>query len=469
LSIYNEFFGFKETPFSLTPDPEFLFLSSVHREALAYLRYGLREKKGFVLITGEVGSGKTTLLRSLLKDVHHEVRTALIINPRVEFEELMQAVFTDLEIDVDGPLNTKTEMLDAFYGYLLNQHEVGCNVVLIFDEAQHLSLPVFEEIRMLSNFETPKEKLLQIIFVGQPELRQKLALPQLRQLRQRITVRYHINPLNMQEVAEYIKHRLQVAGANDPDVFAPEAVDRIYEFSGGTPRIINVICDSALLAAFADSRNHIDAELVQETIREQQAYENGTPEAEPVVEQSPSAAKVASAAAPDTEMILEIVKTVLRLQGDVAEHSSELADAATALRQRLQEIDKWLDSSATVVPEELADRVGEAVTLLTQYAGQIDIQHERLAPKLDALDSVLNHLNGCIDRAHELLNRLGVDYEVAEAGQDPVDEDKETGIMKRRLRVHCSRCNGVHYIEGTFCPHCWEHMRRLKIGGILDS
>jgi len=464
LSIYNEFFGFKETPFSLTPDPEFLFLSSVHREALAYLRYGLREKKGFVLITGEVGSGKTTLLRSLLRDVDRQVRTALIINPRVEFHELMQAVFTDLEVDVDGSLDTKTGLLDTFYGYLLDQHEVGCNVVLIFDEAQHLSLSVFEEIRMLSNFETPKEKLLQIIFVGQPELRQKLAMPQLRQLRQRITVRYHINPLNKPEVAEYIKHRLQVAGTNDSEVFTPEAVERIYDFSGGTPRLVNVICDATLLAAFADGSRRVEAELVEESVREQQAYDQGEEYYADALEPGP--AEQRQPVGSDKALLLDLTKTVLRLQGEVTERGTEMTDAVSALRQRLQKIDQWLDSAGGAVPETLQDQVGEATKLLTQCAGQIDAQQKRLAPKLDVLDDVIDRLDGCIDRTQGFLNKLGVEDDGAKRGAEQAQKGR--GNMERSVRIYCSRCNGAQYIEGTFCPHCWAHIRRLKMSGILD-
>jgi len=465
LSIYNEFFGFKETPFSLTPDPEFLFLSSVHREALAYLRYGLREKKGFVLITGEVGSGKTTLLRSLLKDVERHVRTALIINPRVEFHELMQAVFTDLEVNVEGSLGTKTELLDTFYGYLLGQHEVGCNVVLIFDEAQHLSLPVFEEIRMLSNFETPKEKLLQIIFVGQPELRQKLALPQLRQLRQRITVRYHINPLNKQEVAEYIRHRLQVAGTNDSEIFTPEAVEHIYDFSGGTPRLVNVICDATLLGAFADGTQRVEAELVQESIREQQAYDQGVEHYAGPLEPAP--AEQQQAGASDNALLLDLTKAVLRLQGELTERGNEVADAAGGLRQRLQKIDQWLESSGGAVPETLRDEVIEATKLLTQCGGQIDAQQKRLASKLDVLDSVLSRLDQCVDRTQGFLNKLGIEDDGAKSGSEQAQKGR--GNIERSMRIHCSQCNGARYVEGTFCPHCWAHIRRLKISGVLDA
>ncbi len=467
MSIYNEFFGFKEAPFSLTPDPEFLFLSSVHREALAYLRYGLREKKGFVLITGEVGSGKTTLLRSLLKDVDWHVRTALIINPRVDFQELMHAVFTDLEIEVEGPLNTKTELLDTFYGYLLDQREIGCNVVLIFDEAQHLSLPVFEEIRMLSNFETPKEKLLQIIFVGQPELRQKLALPQLRQLRQRVTVRYHINPLNKQEVAEYIRHRLHVAGADDAEFFSPEAVEQIYEFSGGTPRLINVICDATLLAAFADGKRQIDVQLVQEAAREHQAYDEGI---EPSVESGAAPGERPMAAAvPDTELMFDVTKSLLRLQNEVTERSGELAEVAAGLQKGFERIDRWLGSGGTSVPQELADQMSEAARLLTECAGRVDAQQKQMAPKLDVLDDVLGKLSTCIDQTQELLGRLGLTDDGSETDAQTSPRQNEQGVLERRVRMYCSQCKQAHYIEGKFCPHCWAHIRRLKVSGILDT
>ena len=208
--MYEDFYGFTQKPFSLTPDPQFFFLSSVHKEALAFLRYGLRDRKGFVQITGEIGCGKTTLLRHVLRDLDKSVRTAYVINPRLEFPDLLRAILEDLEAEPVPAGSSKNDLLSAFYRFIAEQHGRGDHVIIILDEAQHLSVDVLEELRMLSNFELAKDKLFQIVFVGQPELRTKLRSPQLEQLRQRISVRYHINLLHIAETAGYIKHRLGI-------------------------------------------------------------------------------------------------------------------------------------------------------------------------------------------------------------------------------------------------------------------
>jgi len=264
--MYNHYYGFQEKPFSLTPDPHFFYLSSVHRRALAYLTYGLEDKKGFITITGEIGAGKTTLIRALIKRLDPNTTVARIINTKVSSFELLKMIARDFGIDKQ--FTSKEELLNHLNNFLLEQYSMGHNSVLIIDEAQNLEPATLEEIRLLSNLETEKDKLLQIILVGQPELRQILALPELKQLRQRITVGYHISSLTREEVAEYIRHRLTVAGGRNKELFTPEATDLIYRYSGGIPRLINIICDAALVTGYVENVQRIDADLIREVIEE---------------------------------------------------------------------------------------------------------------------------------------------------------------------------------------------------------
>lgn len=266
--MYTKFFGLTKEPFNLTPDPDFLFLSERHREALATLTYGVRERKGFVLLTGDIGSGKTTVCRAFVKDLllANDMRLAFIMNPGLSEIELLKAI--NDEFQIPSFYNTKKGLIDELNRFLLAQNQQGHNVVLIIDEAQTLSPALLEQIRMLSNLETENEKLLQIVLIGQPELRETLALSQLEQLNQRIAVRYHLTPLTESEVLAYIKHRLIVAQAKVAIEFTPEALSRLYEASRGVPRRINVICDRALLACYAEASYVVDEKIMQRAIEE---------------------------------------------------------------------------------------------------------------------------------------------------------------------------------------------------------
>jgi len=243
--MYLEFYNLKEKPFSLTPDPAFLFYSKVHKRAIAFLKYGLQESKGFLQLTGPIGSGKTTLLRAILSELDESAKTAYIMNPCAPFPDLLRSIMKDLEIPNIPQTRLKMELLDFFHEYLLAQMRRSNPVIVIFDEAQNLSLKNLEEIRMLSNFETTKGKLIQIVLVGQPELVKTINRPELKQLKQRIQVRYHLSALNLSEVKEYIGHRLRVAGSDGGILFTEGACAAIYEFSNGIPRLINSVCDIA--------------------------------------------------------------------------------------------------------------------------------------------------------------------------------------------------------------------------------
>jgi general secretion pathway protein A len=266
--MYNDFYKFKELPFNTTSDPDFFFASSRHEEAFSHLIYGINARRGIVVVTGEIGTGKTTLCRTLLNRLDKSVKTALILNPNFSDLQLLQMIINDLGISYVK--KTKLDLVGAISLFLIEESAQGNNVVVIIDECQSLNVRQLEQIRLLSNLETEKEKLLQIILVGQPELSEKLKNPALRQLTQRVSVHYHILPLQKEEVVQYINHRLKVAGADPRLQFTPQAIDAIYDISKGTPRVINIICDRALLAGFARETFTIDHTLLRESAKEAQ-------------------------------------------------------------------------------------------------------------------------------------------------------------------------------------------------------
>ncbi|MBN1587764.1 MAG: AAA family ATPase [Candidatus Omnitrophica bacterium] len=265
--MYLEYYGLREWPFNVTSDPSFLYLSRKHQEAFSHLLFGIQQRKGFLEITGEIGTGKTTVCRALLQQLDSSTKTAFILNPTYSASELLHAIAVDF-----GALKTQgkgsASIQDTLNEFLLDQLALGNNVVLIIDEAQDLKPAVLEQIRLLSNLETDKEKLIQIVLVGQPELRDKLASAQLRQLRQRIAVRYHILPLDPDEVTEYVEHRLNVAGSNGEIQFTPEGLGAVYNYSRGIPRLINMVCDKALLAGYVDETWTLDRPLIVRCIQE---------------------------------------------------------------------------------------------------------------------------------------------------------------------------------------------------------
>ncbi|HOX00506.1 MAG TPA: AAA family ATPase, partial [Deltaproteobacteria bacterium] len=258
--MFEAFFGFAENPFNLTPDPKFLYLSEVHREALSHLQYGIDQRKGFILISGEVGTGKTTICRSLLAMLPKKIRTALVLNPSLSDLELLQAINQDFGIDPSP--GSKKELLDRLYNFLIEVFVSGENAVLIIDEGQNLTPEVLEQIRLLSNLETEKEKLLQIVLIGQPELLRMLEAPGLRQINDRIVLRYHIHPLTLKDTGSYLKHRLAVAGSLENGIFTGSAVRGIYRYSGGLPRRMNALAERTLLMAYLKGRRRVDRRCV---------------------------------------------------------------------------------------------------------------------------------------------------------------------------------------------------------------
>jgi general secretion pathway protein A len=266
--MYEAYFGLKENPFTLSPDPRYLYLSPRHREALNCLIYGIGEKKGFMLVTGGIGTGKTTLCRALLAGLDGSTASALIFNPALSELELLKTINQEFGIRIAGR-GTKKRYLDALNDFLLRNFAAGKNAVLLIDEAQNLSHGVLEQIRMLSNLETVREKLLQIILLGQPEMRGLLALPSLRQLNERITVRYDLKPLSREDVRGYVDHRLTTAGVDKGSVlFTAGAYSLLYDLSRGVPRRINALCDRALLVAYGRDLRTIDRRLIRGALRD---------------------------------------------------------------------------------------------------------------------------------------------------------------------------------------------------------
>src|SRR6185312_8750341 len=266
--MYTSFFGLNEKPFAITPDPRYLYLSERHAEALAHLLYGINEAGGFVQLTGEVGTGKTTVVRSLLAQVPKNAEIALILNPRMTAPEFLLTICEEVGIGVpDSAAESRKDLVDILNQYLLRAHAGGRRVVVVVDEAQNLAPEVLEQVRLLTNLETNTQKLLQIILIGQPELRELLGSFELRQLAQRVTGRYHLNPLSNDETAAYVRHRLRVAGATN-DVFTGPALHEVYRLSAGVPRVINIICDRALLGAYSMDRHRVTSNLVRNAAAE---------------------------------------------------------------------------------------------------------------------------------------------------------------------------------------------------------
>jgi len=263
--MYETFFGFKEKPFSLLPDPGFLYLGKKHSTALSMLQYGLMNQAGFTVITGEIGAGKTTLIRRILNQAGQAVTVGLISNTHRAFGELLQWVTMAFGLEYKGM--EKIELFDAFNNFLINEYAQGRTTVLIIDEAQNMDAQTLEELRMLSNINADKDQVIQLILVGQPQLRRTLMLPDLEQFVQRISVNYHLGLLEQEDTIEYIRHRLSVAGG-DPDLFDEMAGKLVHYYSRGVPRLINTLCDTALVYAFGEEKGVVDAALIKEVMRD---------------------------------------------------------------------------------------------------------------------------------------------------------------------------------------------------------
>jgi putative secretion ATPase (PEP-CTERM system associated) len=331
--MYEKHFQLRERPFALSPDPEYLYPSRVHQEALGYLRYGLEGHAGFVVITGEIGSGKTTLLQTLLSRLDANTTVARIVNTMLDSRELLESIMLDFGINPTGM--SKPVLLHTLADFLVRQRQSGRLALLVIDEAQNLSLPALEEIRMLSNLETEKSKLLQIIMVGQPQLREKLRLPHLEQLRQRITVSYHLEPLDADDTARYINHRVKRASIGAPLEFPPDVTALIHRRSRGVPRIINVIGDATLLFAYGVDRHGVDVAITEEALAELDA----TGVLASYHTEGDRAAAASSIAVSEAVEAMQLADTMRRREHDMGERERHLSDReqAIAAQQRVLE------------------------------------------------------------------------------------------------------------------------------------
>ena len=268
-AMYEDYYGFVEKPFSLTPDPKYLYKSESHANAFELLQYGIRRREGFIVVTGDIGTGKTTLCRALLERIDRRTFTALVLNPFLAEDDLLRLILQDFGVVSREEMKrrrlaavSKQELIETLNDFLLSLLPLGATAVLIIDEAQNLPRPVLEQIRILSNLETHKDKLLQIVLVGQLNLRDVLRSPDLRQLDQRVSIRYNLNPLNPEETASYVAHRLTIAGGGAAISFAPRALRAVYRCTAGIPRLINLVCDRALLGAYSERAQRVTPEMV---------------------------------------------------------------------------------------------------------------------------------------------------------------------------------------------------------------
>jgi putative secretion ATPase (PEP-CTERM system associated) len=324
--MYERFYNLRERPFSLSPDPDYLYPSRVHKEALSYLRYGIESHAGFIVITGEIGSGKTTLLQTVLRGLDHQTSVARLVSTTLHARELLEAVMLDFGLD-PGQAQSKPYLLRDFARYLVEQRAAGRLALLVIDEAQNLSLPALEEVRMLSNLETEKSKLIQIALIGQPNLRDVLAGPELEQLRQRVTVSYHLQALDAPDTAAYVNHRLRRAAIGAPLEFPPDVTDLIHLHSRGIPRKINVIADAILLFGYGEEQRVITVDLTHQVLEELESTGviTGPPLGTvPVV--APAAAK------PDEAMLAREARIAER-ERQLAERERLLVEGYRLLRQ----------------------------------------------------------------------------------------------------------------------------------------
>jgi putative secretion ATPase (PEP-CTERM system associated) len=337
MGMYEEFFGFRVKPFELVPNPDFMYLSGTHKKAITYLDYGINEKIGFILVTGEVGSGKTTIIRDLIKKMDAGVVLSKVFNTRVNSEQLISMINDDFGLNVEG--KGKVILLKELYDFLIEQYAEGMHPVLIIDEAQNLTPELLEEVRMLSNLETDRTKLLQIIMVGQPELRNTLAQPALRQLRQRISISCHILPLTLEETMDYVFHRLEVAGNRNAVSFADGAFDIIYNFSRGVPRIINIACDFLLLTAYVEEAREVSVEMVNEVVESLESENRYWQDESPSASGNSQGEQFNAIAGSLDRIEKEICRTNMLLHDYINGYLEDYLQFSEKLKEKIQEVD----------------------------------------------------------------------------------------------------------------------------------
>jgi putative secretion ATPase (PEP-CTERM system associated) len=349
--MYERHFSFKHKPFDLVPNPDFLFLSSTHQKAITYLDYGIKEKIGFILLTGEIGSGKTTIVRNLINSLNNSFKLSRIHNTKVSSEQLIAMINEDFGLDIEG--KNKTKLLSELNVFLIEQYSRKYQPILLIDEAQNLSPELLEEIRLLSNLETDRAKLLQIILVGQPELKKILMLPELMQLRQRINISYHIAPLTVDETAKYIKHRLTVAGNPEAIKFDEDMLPLIYRFSKGIPRLINILCDFALLTAFVEGKKEVAIDIVREVAKdlEEKDYWSETKVvADPKMTSKDENAELAN-------VVGDVALRVIKLEKAIENNLSEIVSVTNKIIQLEKDVNEVIQTTGNNKVAEIIEQI----------------------------------------------------------------------------------------------------------------
>ncbi|OKY74943.1 MAG: hypothetical protein BM485_10930 [Desulfobulbaceae bacterium DB1] len=361
--MYEKFYGLSGKPFQIVPNPNFLYLSRKHRHALTYLEYGIREGMGFILLTGEIGTGKTTLIRHILNQFEKEIEVAVVFNTNVTADQLLRLLLREFELPTES--HDKTHHLEQIYHFLIEKYARRCKVLLVIDEAQNLSEEVLEEVRMLSNLQADDNLLLQIMLVGQPELAAKLKRPALAQLAQRIGVSYHLTPLDREETGAYIASRLEKVGG-DGGLFSSEAVDEVYRASGGTPRTINLLCDSSLVYGFADELRRIDKETVSQVLADKGGMASVAPPGAPVPASSAPDRFVAAENGPDS----------------FARRLSSLERALDALRLQVDQQHEAFAGHASAAGDDLAHQLAAQLEHEREKNEKLLLEYGRLEERL---------------------------------------------------------------------------------------
>ncbi len=390
--MYEKHFSLKCKPFELLPNPEFLFQSSTHKKAMTYLDYGIKERIGFILITGEIGSGKTTIIRNFIKNLNESIKLSRINNTKVSSEHLISMINEDFGLEVEG--KSKTKLLSELNDFLIDQYAKKYHPILLIDEAQNLSPELLEEIRLLSNLETDRAKLLQIILVGQPEMNKTLMLPEMMQLRQRININYHISPLTIDETVKYIKHRLAIAGNPSVIKFQGAMTEFIYKFSRGIPRLINILCDLALLTSYVEGKKEVTDDIIREVVHdlESRDFSNISHDAdvsEPVKKNEDSDYRALAG---------DIAVKIIEIESAVKKSIEEIASLSGKIDRVEAEVTTMKGDQSAKHLEGLFERVSR-LEHMSSAGDEMPSDHhdaegeKSLSEQVDSLKKILNDVN----------------------------------------------------------------------------
>jgi putative secretion ATPase (PEP-CTERM system associated) len=401
--MYEKHFSFKYKPFELIPNPDFLFLSDSHKKAITYLDYGIKEKAGFILLTGEIGSGKTTIVRNMIKNLNGNIKISKINNTKVTSEQLISMINEDFGLDIIG--KDKTTLLRELNYFLIEQYSKNVQLILIIDEAQNLNPDLLEEIRLLSNLETDKTKLLQILLVGQSQLKKTLNLPDLMQLKQRININYHIVPLNMDETAQYIKHRLTIAGNPDVIKFKEDMLGYIYQFSKGIPRLINILCDFMLLTTYVEGDKQVKVKTVREIVNDLKSHDYWNEEDEIIsyIKHSHVASEPLNITSEFAYEITDVMKVrLIKLEEAVSQIIQNTSMDIKSLLERVRRMEEKVFSTTQFRENSIADLLNRVSKLekmpiavnVDKTPGTLGINGDKsIEEQVEFLKRMLNYIN----------------------------------------------------------------------------